>query len=158
MLAEMIALQLKLQTEKMKDGDPRNLTGDARADFIRSNAYALEDEVHEATAECSWKPWAKADFVNRDAFINEMVDAWHFFMNMMLAVSPGHTPEQLAEEFFGKYVAKNQVNAQRQDDQYTGIKCPQCHREIEAGNRTNSFPQDLISCPCGKVYSVPKGS
>lgn len=135
-LAKMLQKQLELQIEKMKDGDPRQLEGDALADFIRWNAYALEDELHEATRETGWKPWATSRHVNHQRFMEEMVDAFHFFMNLLLAGSGVEDPEELAAWFQELYYAKNAKNARRQDEGYDGIstKCPGCHRDFEEVN------------------------
>jgi len=157
----MLAKQLELQTQKMKDGDPRNLRGEARADFIRWNAYALEDEIHEATAEVKWKPWAKdpgqlPDIMAAD---QELVDAFHFFMNLLLVGNPGLPPEDLADLFFDLYMEKNAVNAKRQDDGYTGDKCPVCKREVEAATKLGDDPAThttYYKCPCGNRYHIQK--
>lgn len=136
----MLKAQLELQTSHMKDGDPRDLlenNPEAWADFMRWNAFALEDEIHEAMAEIGWKPWATSRHLNREAFMKEMVDGWHFFMNLMLAVSPGRSPAEIAHEFQELYLEKNQVNAERQQRGYTGTdKCPKCHRDLNDTART----------------------
>lgn len=130
-LAEMLAAQLKLQKEHMKDGNPQTLTGDEMADFMRWNAFALEDEIHEAMAEVGWKPWATHRGIAEAAFLKEMVDGWHFFMNMLLCALPD-SPEVIAEKFMAAYYEKNQINAQRQLEGYTGTdKCRNCGREFE---------------------------
>mgnify|MGYP006053891801 CR=1 FL=1 len=130
-LDTMLQMQLGLQKMHM-GGDPRDLEGDQLADFLRWNAFALTDEIHEAMAEVGWKPWATSRHVNRGAFMKEMVDAWHFFMNMLLAANPGRSPEDIMTEFFERYSEKNAVNAQRQVEGYDGVstKCSHCHREI----------------------------
>lgn len=131
-LVNLIQRQLDLQIVKMADGDPRDLSPEARAQFLTWNAFALTDEIHEAMQEVGWKPWATDRSVNREAFVREMVDAFHFFMNMLLAVSPGMTAYAIAEEFTRFYAEKNAKNAQRQDEGYTGReKCSQCHRELD---------------------------
>ncbi len=135
MLAAMLEMQLDLQREHM-GGDPRELTGDAMAVFMTWNSFALEDELHEAMGELGWKPWATSRHIAREAFMKEMVDAFHFFMNMLLCANPGTSPEDIAKEFFRLYQAKNAVNAQRQADGYDGVstKCPQCKRELSECN------------------------
>lgn len=134
-LVDLLEAQLQLQKEHMKDGDPRNLSGDALADFMRWNAFALEDEIHEAMAEVGWKPWATSRHVNDDAFLAEMVDAFHFFMNMLLA-GLGQPPGIIAERFKEAYYKKNQRNAERQQEGYTGLdKCPTCHRDLHETRR-----------------------
>lgn len=128
----MLQMQLRLQKEHM-GANPQLLTGDRMADFMRWNAFALEDEIHEAMAEVDWKPWAKVIVrdIREEAFLKEMVDAFHFFMNMLLCGLPD-TPEVIADKFVKAYIAKNAINAQRQKDGYDGIstKCPNCHREL----------------------------
>jgi dimeric dUTPase (all-alpha-NTP-PPase superfamily) len=130
---EMLEMQLALQNRFMKD-KPQTLTGDAMADFMRWNAFALDDEIHEAMQEVDWKPWAHKDprTIREEAFLGEMVDAYHFFMNMLLCALPD-SPEVIAEKFFARYTKKNQINAQRQEEGYDGItgKCPKCHRDLK---------------------------
>lgn len=139
-LGALIGMQLDLQTQHM-GGDPRDLFAadpEGWADFMRWNAYALTDELHEATAETGWKPWATSRHLNQEAFMKEMVDAFHFFMNMLLAANPGADPDDIAQAFCEAYFAKNAVNAQRQIDGYDGLstKCPHCHRELSETDST----------------------
>ena len=107
--------------------DPAGLTDEERAEFIRWNVLALEDELHEALAEVGWKPWASSRHLNRDAFKGELVDAFHFMMNLMLAA------EIDADEFLEAYRSKRDKNAKRQSDGYDGIsgKCPGCKRALD---------------------------
>jgi dimeric dUTPase (all-alpha-NTP-PPase superfamily) len=112
--------------------DPTKLEGAERAAFLHWNLVALDDELHEALQEVSWKPWAKADFLNREAFLKEMVDAFHFFMNILMIAAPEGDLRQLSIDFIDGYLAKKKINAQRQVDGYDGVtsKCPNCHREL----------------------------
>lgn len=128
----MLEMQLDLQRNHMKDGDPRSLTGDQMADFMRWNAFALEDEIHEAMQEVGWKPWATNREINVEAFLGEMVDAFHFFMNMLLCgFAYLKDPTEIVDLFTKAYLAKNAKNAQRQIEGYSGTeKCPICHREL----------------------------
>lgn len=128
----MLQMQLELQKGHMKDGNPQTLTGDRMADFMRWNAWACEDEIHEAMAEVDWKPWTKNPVrtINEEAFLKEMVDAFHFFMNLLLCALPD-SPEVIADKFTRAYLTKNAINAQRQAEGYTGKnKCPGCHRDL----------------------------
>lgn len=122
-----------------------------RMAYIRFNALALEDELHEALAETGWKPWAKSMHVNEEAYIGELVDVFHFFMNMLLAT--GATPEFLAERFTEKYFAKQELNAQRQAQGYDGVrdKCPNCKRALDETTLTEIFEDGryVTSCLCG---------
>lgn len=133
-LDTLLQMQLQLQTIHM-GGDPRDLRGDEWAEFMRWNAWALTDELSEAMSEVGWKPWATSRHLNGEAFMREMVDAFHFFMNLLLAGNPDSTPEQIMADFFEKYKAKNEKNAQRQVEGYDGIsdKCGVCKRELLMG-------------------------
>jgi hypothetical protein len=96
---------------------------------MRIQWVALIKELGEALDEIGWKPWANypgGPDINADAFDAEMVDAWHFFMNMMLI--RGMTPDQL----YRGYLRKNQINHNRISNGYDGVssKCPVCHREL----------------------------
>lgn len=106
---------------------PLNLEGDERADFIRCNILALEDELHEALDEVGWKPWATSRHLNREAFKGELVDAFHFFMNLMAVAQIG------ADELLEGYQAKRLKNAKRQEEGYDGVstKCPGCKRALD---------------------------
>lgn len=142
----MLEMQLELQQKSMKDGDPRNLVGDEMADFMRWNAFALEDEIHEAMQEIGWKPWASSRFVKRNDFLKEMVDAFHFFMNMLLVVcGPEASPREIADVFTAMYIQKNIENARRQREGYDGVssKCHVCKRELVG---------EPLQCPVHGVY------
>lgn len=125
-LSKMLREQRDLQINSYKQ-DPATLSADEMIEFIRWNVLALEDELHEALGEVGWKPWATSKHVNREAFVSEMVDAWHFFMNLLLVA--GVTPT----EFFDKYMAKREKNAKRQEEGYDGVstKCFGCGRALD---------------------------
>lgn len=107
--------------------DPALLEGQERVEYVRIMLLALVDEAMEALHEISWKPWAKVEYFNRDAFIGELVDAGHFLANC--AVAAGCTDEEWAQ----RYDAKHKKNAQRQVEGYTGVKekCPGCGRAYD---------------------------
>lgn len=156
-LEKMLEKQLELQIEHM-GGDPRELRGTERADFIRTMTLALEDELHEAMAETKWKPWTTdRGSVDIEPFNKEMVDAWHFFMNLLLVGNPTKSCEEIAIDFVDGYFKKNEVNAQRQIDGYTGDKCPQCHRETEEAQVVTVDPATntvYLKCSCGTSYTT----
>jgi len=134
-ISQMIERQLAVQLKMKPVGrDPRDLEGDELMEFIRWNILAMEDELHEALKECGWKPWATSRHLNRDLFLKEMVDAWHFFMNMLLAISPGRLPADIAEEFAEEYFKKAQINEDRQATGYDGLvnKCRNCGKDLDA--------------------------
>lgn len=132
----MLEMQQELQLVMPPAGrDPATLRDDVMAEFMRWNAFALEDEIHEAMQEVGWKPWATSRHINYEAFLKEMVDAFHFFMNMLLCAGQGRKPAVIAEDFTILYIAKNAENAQRQQEGYDGVKdkCPVCKRETTYG-------------------------
>jgi len=84
-MEEALELQSRLQAETY--GKPlEELTGEEFKDAMRTHTLALLDEVHEVLRETSWKPWKRGDGTdfNAKAAREEMVDAFHFFMNVML--------------------------------------------------------------------------
>lgn len=124
-LTGMLARQL--ETQVAFNADPRTMEGDELADYVVMMSTALVDEIHEALNEVAWKSWSKdRGRVNREEFLRELVDAWHFFMNLWLTV--GGT----AEEFVAGYYAKNEINHQRAASDYDGWdKCGVCGRALE---------------------------
>lgn len=113
-LERMLKMQAELQ-ERYHGKEPIDLEGDERKDFVRTMVLACTDELHEALREVPWKPWSGNklwDEIGTENFKLELVDAWHFFMNLMLV--SGMT----AEELFNAYLTKNRVNHDRIDDGY----------------------------------------
>lgn len=125
-LQAAFAAQLNLQIDSY-GANPQELMEADRIEFIRWNVLALEDELHEALAETGWKPWATSRHINTDKFHGELVDAFHFFMNLCLV--SGLTADQLLERYF----EKRAINAKRQARGYDGVegKCPKCRRALD---------------------------
>jgi dimeric dUTPase (all-alpha-NTP-PPase superfamily) len=122
------ALRAQYELQKQSFGnDPKALNDEEKLDWIRWNVLALNDELHEALAETGWKPWAKSKHINREAYVSELVDAFHFLMNLMIVVDCS------AEEFLAVYFEKRGLNALRQANGYDGItgKCPDCKRALD---------------------------
>jgi bisphosphoglycerate-dependent phosphoglycerate mutase len=121
------------------NNDPPRLSPEDRKDFVRWNAYALEDELHEATQEVAWKPWASTTHFNREQFLKEMTDVMFFAGNMVLIAARADSlyadVPSLAEELWEMYQAKVKVNAARMAEGYDGKleKCTNCDRELENG-------------------------
>lgn len=136
---DWLELQLELQIRAFGN-DPRTLTPEDRAVFMVWNAFAVEDELHEAMQEVGWKPWATDRSIHNGAFLDEIVDALHFLGNMILAaaIEAKTPPWELAEIVWQKYQDKVEVNIQRQKQGYTGLdKCTECHRDL-VGNPDGS--------------------
>jgi len=149
-MEDKLRLMLEMQRELQLSMPPPNrvpadLRGEERATFVTWNMFAIEDELHEAIAEMGWKPWATSHHLNSDAMLKEMIDAWHFFMNVLLVIAgeQGWTVDQLADEFCKRYIAKNAENLRRQQEGYDGVKskCPKCKREL-----SEAEPDHLETC------------
>lgn len=125
-LTSMLLWQRDLQISAY-GADPAQLPHDLKITFIKDMVMALEDELHEALGEVGWKPWATSRHINREAYVSELVDAWHFLMNLLLVA--GVT----GEEFYLKYLEKAKRNAQRQAEGYDGLtgKCYRCRRALD---------------------------
>ena len=67
-------------------GDPFAMTNEELAQFVTWNHTALIDELSEMLGEVGWKPWAESRHCNSVRAIEEMVDAFHFFLNILLAL------------------------------------------------------------------------
>lgn len=125
-LAVMLALQSELQTvmpphRPFPSDDPIVLM-----EQIRNNVLSLVAELIEVLDETGWKPWASSNHLNQEAFTSEMVDAWHFFMNLMIL---GNIT---ADDLHEGYLKKHEKNRQRQVEGYDGLnKCPQCKRPYD---------------------------
>jgi hypothetical protein len=129
------------------------MTDEQRMEYVRWNMLALTDELHEAMQETGWKPWATSNHLNVEPYLGELVDALHFFLNLLLVT--GVRPEELAQKFTEVYLAKWQRNVERQAEGYTGIKekCPQCARDLSETSLREVFAPEsgryVTSCVCG---------
>lgn len=100
----------KLQREAYGQ-DPGELMGPELADFIIWNHTALVKEAGEALDEVAWKPWASSGYrgrMNRERYLDELVDVGHFLGN--LAVAARCTDEEWEQ----RYITKMSLNRQRQ--------------------------------------------
>lgn len=130
-LLRMLQLQERLQTETYGHNF-QSMTAQDRIKYIKEMKLALESELQEALDETTWKPWVVRSFrINREAYLAELVDVLHFFMNMLLVL--GDSPEELVTEIFGIYCHKNKINERRQTESYDGTstKCGACGRALD---------------------------
>lgn len=101
-----------------------NKSLEERVAFIKEHSIHLNQEINEMLYELPFfKPWKDYSNMGEEAKLiamqkarMECVDAWHFFMNIMIAL--GFT----ADEFFYMYTKKNEENHRRQDAGYTADK------------------------------------
>ena len=131
MLKLIFHKQRELQTSSY-GVDPSTLDGEDRRRYIVDMTTALTDELHEALAETGWKPWATSRHFNRSAYLDELIDALHFLINLMLVAGTD------ADEITRRYLEKNARNAARQQAGYDGVtgKCANCGRALDDKNVT----------------------
>ena len=144
-ITEFLEMQRQLQinmreANSTQGGDPYQMSVEQLAKFITWNHTALVVELGEMLNEVGWKPWASSRHCEGDLALREMVDAWHFFLNIMLGISSWHSlmhdglesPEDVGEFFENYYREKNRKNLTRQIVGYDGVstKCKSCRREL----------------------------
>ena len=122
-MRQIMAQQLEMQRSSF-GVDPTALEGKERDDYVTAMALALMVEVGEVMQEVSWKPWATGQWFNREAYLEELIDVLHFWMNLALVAT------DKPEELLAAYQAKADVNVKRQSDGYSGVKCKECGREV----------------------------
>jgi len=122
-LNEIFQLQRELQLALGHDFDRMSMK--RRLQYIVYMSYALEDEIHESTRETGWKPWAKSKHINIDAYQSELIDAFLFLINLMLAA--GMKPLQV----WRGYLKANHKSHERLKG-YDGVstKCKTCKRDF----------------------------
>lgn len=128
-----------------------SMTDEERIAEFKEMKLALEMELAEALDEMGWKPWASSRHFNVDAVQGELIDAWHFFMNLCFIA--GLTPEKL----FELYKVKNEKNVARQLAGYDGVstKCPKCKRALDDNAVKCFLPTDTADGYCvilGDIY------
>ena len=82
------------------------------AEYKEKMTVALGSEVFEILNELPWKPWKKQQKFDKKRFSEEIIDAWHFLIN--LSLSAGMTADSLHAHFFKKH----KINKLRQKNGY----------------------------------------
>ena len=121
-LESMLDMQQDLQ--KRLGADFSNMTPQERVAFIKEHSIHLNQEINEMLYELPyfkpWKDYSKLTSGQTQEMLEkarmELIDAWHFFMNIALALGMS------SEQFYMMYSAKNRENHRRQDDGYTADK------------------------------------
>ena len=113
---------LDLQAGFQRRVDPRCASGDLkeRAAFIRDHFVYLDQELQEMLYEVPYfKHWKDYSKMTNEELIEaydkakeELVDAMHFFMNLMLGLGMS------VDEMYEGYLLKNKENIRRQDEGY----------------------------------------
>jgi hypothetical protein len=133
-LEHMIRLQRELQ-ERTYGFNFIDMKQAEWIQYIRDQHQALGMELSEVLDEVDWKPWTTNERppINRDAFVGELIDVIHFWLNMLFPVCAKMTPTEIADEVFTRFAMKNRVNAERQANGYDGVstKCGGCGRALD---------------------------
>lgn len=111
-LQDAFEMQLNSQVER---GFNFPMTGEARAAYIKTQTLHCIDELCEMLHEVKgYKEWKRYDYADEDTntiadikATEELVDAFHFFMNIALAL--GIT----ADDLLSGYATKQQINEER---------------------------------------------
>lgn len=116
-LDKMFDIQKSFQ-DRLKTFDKIEDDGD-KQEFINQNILALVEESVEIMRCTPYKNpnyvkfgWKKNQEWDINLYKDEIVDLFHFLMNLCLVVGMNST------EFFEIYCKKNKVNFKRQDDGY----------------------------------------
>jgi len=80
--------------------------------FIRLSFIGLITEACEALETVNWKPWKQKQLYNEDEFKKELIDCWHFLINLSLAA------HLTADDVIELYKEKNAINILRQKNKY----------------------------------------
>jgi len=81
-------------------------------ELIKNQILALYDEIGEALREVPWKPWKINQDFNVAKFKMELIDVFHFLINLFLLSG------MEAKDVFETFIRKNKINVRRQKDGY----------------------------------------
>lgn len=117
-------MKKQLEFQQSLGVDFSSMSPEERAAYMRDQRGYLDDEVAEALYEMpfykSWKDYSKMSEEEYNVAWQkvrmELIDALHFFVNILLAA--GMTPAEVCE----MYLMKNKENHRRQTDGYTADK------------------------------------
>lgn len=90
-----------------------------KQEFININVLACLDELSEILRETAWKNpkyikygWKKTQKLNPELFKEEIIDLWHFIINLSLVSGMD------SDELYRRFINKNKTNHKRQKDGY----------------------------------------
>jgi hypothetical protein len=97
-----------------KTAFPIRLRDPHAQDFVNNAIFRVIGELMEASQELKNKPWKQTQKdVDYEAFKEELIDAWHFMLRLML-ITFGW-PEDTYQILTEAYAAKAQINQERQE-------------------------------------------
>lgn len=106
MITEMFQKQQLFQSEL------GNINLQGNQEFINIMTLAAIDELMESLRETPWKPWKKKQEFNQEKFKEELIDVWHFVINLSLASGMDE------RELYERFMLKNAENNNRQKEGY----------------------------------------
>lgn len=117
MLIEMFKIQEEFQNNFITKKELNNFKN--RQQYINLMLLSCFNELSEIQNNTLWKHknyikygYKKEMIFNEILFKKEIIDIWHFIMNLWLSVDG--TPE----EFYNEYINKNNINKLRQKNKY----------------------------------------
>ncbi|MBB6176400.1 dimeric dUTPase (all-alpha-NTP-PPase superfamily) [Anoxybacillus tengchongensis] len=81
-------------------------------EWVVAITIAMESEIDEIRREVNWKWWKQEKEIDLNRLQEEVIDLWHFLLSLSRMV--GLAPETI----FEKYMDKNKINHQRQEQGY----------------------------------------
>lgn len=102
-------LQLKFQARVRKERDYKYMPW---IEHVRLMFIGIITEACEVLEETNWKPWKKHRLINDEKLKEEIIDLWHFVINLTIA------SDMNAREVIKRFKEKNKVNIKRQEDKY----------------------------------------
>lgn len=118
MLETMYEMQFNLQNKlgtinKFKESPAM------KQQYINQMILAIQEETIEIMRETAYKNpdfvpfgWKKEQIFNKEKFKEEIVDLFHFFLNLCIVA------DMNPNELFKKYINKNLKNCKRKNDGY----------------------------------------
>ena len=117
-LNEMFLIQRKLQN-KLGNLERIEKSEKLKQSYINQMILAIHEEAVEIMRETPYKNpeyvefgWKKNQEWNEEKYKDEIIDLWHFVMNLSIAVNMD------AKEFYERYLFKNNINIERKNNSY----------------------------------------
>lgn len=117
-LAKMMEQQEKfmrlLQEKRGFPSFPVDLTSKTGQKFLKTISYECADELHESRQHLKNKDHRATHIkdIDREAYVEELVDALHFFFEIVIASGIS------VDELYDAYIKKGDINVNRINNDY----------------------------------------
>lgn len=108
-LQELFDIQMKFQEKVRTEHDYKHMPW---IEHVRLMFIGIITEACEVLELTNWKPWKRASLINGEKLQGEIIDLWHFVINLTIAT------DMDAKKVIEKFKEKNKVNIKRQEDKY----------------------------------------